>query len=145
MGLVLYALGEVRTKSYTYLPPSITVVTVDAIATFICPLTLLGNVTVKGVDFEATFTVRNEDSSALNLTGYTGEAKIKKHPAATKYNSFIVTFPNRVNGQIKVALASTATTAIEGGRYVYDLVLTSPNAYKTRPIQGNVLVIPGVT
>ena len=99
----------------------------------------------QGVDFEATFTVRNEDSSALNLTGYTGEAKIKKHPAATKYNSFIVTFPNRVNGQIKVALASTATTAIEGGRYVYDLVLTSPNAYKTRPIQGNVLVIPGVT
>ena len=99
----------------------------------------------QGVDLEATFTVRNEDSSALNLTGYTGEAKIKKHPAATKYNSFIVTFPNRVNGQIKVALASTATTAIEGGRYVYDLVLTSPNAYKTRPIQGNVLVIPGVT
>ena len=99
----------------------------------------------QGVDFEATFTVRNVDSSALNLTGYTGEAKIKKHPAATKYNSFIVTFPNRVNGQIKVALASTATTAIEGGRYVYDLVLTSPNAYKTRPIQGNVLVIPGVT
>ena len=99
----------------------------------------------QGVDFEATFTVRNEDSSALNLTGYTGEAKIKKHPAATKYNSFIVTFPNRVNGQIKVALASPATTAIEGGRYVYDLVLTSPKAYKTRPIQGNVLVIPGVT
>ena len=28
----------------------------------------------QGVDFEATFTVRNEDSSALNLTGYTGEA-----------------------------------------------------------------------
>jgi len=99
----------------------------------------------QGVDFEATFTVKNENSSALNLTGYTGEAKIRKHPSATKYNPFIVTFPNRVNGQIKVAMASTVTTAIEGGRYVYDLVLTSPNAYKTRPIQGNVLVIPGVT
>ena len=99
----------------------------------------------QGVDFEATLTVRNEDASSLNLTGYTGEAKIKKHPAATKSNSFVVTFPNRVNGQIKVAMASTITTTIEGGRYVYDLVLTSPNAYKTRPIQGNVLVIPGVT
>ena len=99
----------------------------------------------QGVDIEATINIKKNNSSALNLTGYTGEAKIKKHPAATKYNSFIVTFPNRVNGQIKVALASTATTAIEGGRYVYDLVLTSPNAYKTRPIQGNVLVIPGVT
>ena len=28
----------------------------------------------QGVDFEATFTVRNEDQSSLNLTGYTGEA-----------------------------------------------------------------------
>ena len=99
----------------------------------------------QGVDFEATFTVKNENSSALNLTGYTGEAKLRKHPAATKYNAFIVTFPNRVNGLIKVAMASTTTTAIEGGRYVYDLVLTSPNAYKTKPIKGNVLVIPGVT
>ena len=95
--------------------------------------------------FWGNFTVRNEDASSLNLTGYTGEAKIRKLPAATKYNSFIVSFPNRVNGQIKVALASTTTATIEGGRYVYDLVLTSPNAYKTRPIQGNVLVIPGVT
>ncbi len=66
----------------------------------------------QGVDFEATFTVRNEDSSALNLTGYTGEAKIRKHPAATKYNSFIVTFPSRVDGQIKVAMASTTTFCV---------------------------------
>ena len=66
----------------------------------------------QGVDFEATFTIRNEDASSLNLTGYTGEAKIRKHPAATKFNSFVVSFPNRVNGQIKVALASTITTTI---------------------------------
>ena len=99
----------------------------------------------QGVDFEATFTIRNENQSALNLTGYTGSAQLRKHPEASKSTEFVISFPNRVNGQIKVAMASTITTTIEGGRYVYDLVLTSPNAYKTRPIQGNVLVIPGVT
>ena len=99
----------------------------------------------QGVDFEATFTIRNENGSALNLTGYSGAAQLRKHPEASKSTAFTVTYPNRVNGQIKVALASTITSTIEGGRYVYDLVLTSPNAYKTRPIQGNVLVIPGVT
>ena len=99
----------------------------------------------QGVDFEATFTIRNEDASSLNLTGYTGTAQLRKHPAATKSTAFTVSFPNRVNGQIKVAMASTMTAVIEGGRYVYDLVLTSPNAYKTRPIQGNLLVIPGAT
>ena len=93
----------------------------------------------------ATFTIRNENQSALNLTGYTGSAQLRKHPEASKSTPFTVTFPNRVNGQIKVAMASTVTTVIEGGRYVYDLVLTSPNAYKTRPIQGHLLVIPGVT
>ena len=99
----------------------------------------------QGVDFEATFTIRNENGSALNLTGYSGAAQLRKHPEASKSTPFVVTFPNRVNGQIKVAMASTVTSAIEGGRYVYDLVLVSPNAYKTRPIQGNLLVIPGVT
>ena len=99
----------------------------------------------QGVDFEATFTIRNENASALNLTGYTGSAQLRKHPEASKSTPFVVTFPNRVNGQIKVAMASTSTAVIEGGRYVYDLVLNSPNDYKTRPIQGNLLVIPGVT
>ena len=99
----------------------------------------------QGVDFEATFTIKNNNNSSLNLTGYTAESKIKKHPDATKFNAFVVTFPDRINGQVKVALASTLTSTIEGGRYVYDLVLTSPNSYKTRPVQGNVLVIPGVS
>tara|TARA_B100000287_G_scaffold255279_1_gene239944 strand:- start:1090 stop:1422 length:333 start_codon:yes stop_codon:yes gene_type:complete len=99
----------------------------------------------QGVDFEATFTIKNNNNSSLNLTGYTAESKIKKHPEATKFNAFAVSFPDRVNGVVKVSLASTITSTIEGGRYVYDVVLTSPNAYKTRPIQGNVLVIPGVS
>ena len=99
----------------------------------------------QGVDFEATFTIRNENQSALNLTGYTGSAQLRKHPEASKSTEFVISFPNRVNGQIKVAMASTMTAVIEGGRYVYDLVLTSPNAYKSRPIQGNLLVIPGET
>ena len=99
----------------------------------------------QGVDFEATFTIKNENGSALNLTGYSGAAQLRKHPEASKSTAFTVTYPNRVNGQIKVAMTDTVTATIEGGRYVYDLVLTSPNDYKTRPIQGNLLVIPGVT
>jgi len=99
----------------------------------------------QGVDFDATFTIRNTNNSALNLTGYTAEAKIRKHPAATKFTAFTITFPDRINGVVKVALSDTDTSALEGGRYVYDLILISPNSYKTRPIQGNVLVVPGVS
>ena len=70
------------------------------------------------------FTIRNNNNSALNLTGYTAESKIRKHPTATKYHGFVVSFPDRINGVIKVAWAGN--TGAIGGRYVYDLVLTSP-------------------
>ena len=66
----------------------------------------------QGVDFEATFTIRNENQSALNLTGYTGSAQLRKHPEASKSTEFVISFPNRVNGQIKVAMASTITAVI---------------------------------
>ena len=49
-----HARFDASDRSYTYLPPSITEVIVDAIATLICPLTLLGKVTTKGVDLDAS-------------------------------------------------------------------------------------------
>ena len=58
----------------------------------------------QGVDFDTTFTIRNNNNSALNLTGYTAESKIRKHPTATKYHGFVVSFPDRINGVIKVAM-----------------------------------------
>ena len=36
----------------------------------------------QGVDFEATFTIRNEDASSLNLTGYTGTCLLYTSDAA---------------------------------------------------------------
>ena len=82
----------------------------------------------QGVNFDATFTIRNTNNSALNLTGYTAEAKIRKHPAATKFTAFTITFPDRINGVVKVAVTDTSTSDLEGGRYVYDLILISPNS-----------------
>ena len=63
----------------------------------------------QNVDFEATFTIRNANNSPLNLTGYSALAKIRKHPDATKYTDFVISFPNRINGVVKVALAVTST------------------------------------
>jgi len=99
----------------------------------------------QGVDFQASFTLKNQNNTPLNLTGYTAVSKIRKHPAATKSYPFTVTFPDRLNGVVQVSMGFTSTGLIEGGRYVYDIILTSPNAYKTKPIQGNILVIPGVS
>lgn len=99
----------------------------------------------QGVDFQATFTIRNTNNAPLNLTGYTGTSSIRKHPTSSTAYPLTLTFVDRLNGKIAVSMGYTSTQAIEGGRYVYDVVLISPNSYRTRAVQGNVLVTPGVS
>ena len=99
----------------------------------------------QGVDFQATFTIRNTNNAPLNLTGYTGISSIRKHPTSSTAYPLTLTFVDRLNGKIAVSMGFTATDAIEGGRYVYDVILISPNSYRTRAVQGNVLVTPGVS
>jgi hypothetical protein len=79
------------------------------------------------------------------LTGYTGISSIRKHPSSSTAYPLTLTFVDRLNGKIAVSMGYTATDAIEGGRYVYDVILISPNSYRTRAVQGNVLVTPGVS
>jgi len=99
----------------------------------------------QGVDFQATFTIRNTNNAPLNLTGYTGISSIRKHPTSSTAYPLTLTFPDRINGKIAVSMGYTATDSIDGGRYVYDVILISPNSYRTRAVQGNVLVTPGVS
>jgi hypothetical protein len=99
----------------------------------------------QGVDFQATFTIRNQNNLPLNLTGYTGISSIRKHPTSSTAYPLTVSFTDRLNGKVTVSMGYTSTHSIEGGRYVYDVILISPGSYRTRAVQGNVLVTPGVS
>ena len=99
----------------------------------------------QGVDFQATFTIRNTNNTPLNLTGYSGISSIRKSPSSSTAYPLTLSFVDRLNGKIAVSMGYTATSAIEGGRYVYDVILISPNSYRSRAVQGNVLVTPGVS
>ena len=37
----------------------------------------------QGADFSETFVSKESDGSVTNLTGYTGSAKLKKHPGTS--------------------------------------------------------------
>lgn len=99
----------------------------------------------QGVDFQAVFTIRNNNNAPLNLTGYTGISSIRKSPTSSTAYPLTLSFPDLLNGKVAVSMGHTATGEMEGGRYVYDVILISPNYYKTRAVQGNVLVTPGVS
>jgi hypothetical protein len=104
------------------------------------------NLTIEqGVDFEVTITVRNRDSSPLNLLGYNANSELKKHYTSTNSYNFTVTFVDRINGRIALSMDNALTATIPEGRYVYDVVLTSPNSVKSRVVQGTIIVSPGVS
>jgi hypothetical protein len=99
----------------------------------------------KGTDFDATFNIQNEDNTTpLNLTGYTAAAKMRRSYYATTATDFTVTFVDRYNGILKIGLTNTETAGLDPRRYVYDIVLTSPQGIKTRVIEGVIEVTPGV-
>jgi len=94
----------------------------------------------QGIDYQDVFTVRNPDGSPLNLSGYTGVAKIKKFPESNNSVSFDVNIVP-LSGQILVSLANTITSSLTPGRYYYDVLTVSLlNGKKTKIVDGMVLV-----
>jgi len=98
-----------------------------------------------GADFNQTFNLENTANSPLDLTGYTATSKLKKHPASlTDKATFSVSFPNRTQGELKIALGSSITSTLKAGRYSYD-VLLNDGSLKTRIVSGSAIITAGVT
>ncbi len=96
-------------------------------------------------DFEATFTVTGSNNVALNLVDYTAEAKIKKNYTSSTSTNFAVNFLDRTEGKMKLTLNSFATSLLKPGRYSYDILIVSPGGVKTRVVEGQVTVTPGIS
>ena len=107
----------------------------------------VNNITVNtGEYFSRDFYLDNLDGTPLDLTGYSGSSQIRKHanslnPTAT----FTLTFVDRVNGRIRIALPSATTTTIKPGRYVYDILFTDDSGSKSIVIEGNILATADVS
>jgi hypothetical protein len=93
----------------------------------------------QGTDYDEVFTVNNPDGSPLDLTGYTGVAKIRKFPESTTSTSFSVGIVSTA-GQVVVSLANTVTDDLKAGRYYYDVIIISSQGKKTKVVDGMVLV-----
>jgi len=99
-----------------------------------------------GSDFSQIFNLENFSNSPLDLSGYTGSSLMKKHSASLRTTaSFEVSFPDRINGQMKLSLGSSITSNLKPGRYCYDVLLLDTILQKTRVIEGSVIVTAGIT
>lgn len=100
----------------------------------------------QGSDYSRTFSIINLDRTARDLTGYTGNAVLKKSLVSNINNThFSVNIYDPSNGLIEISLTNDQTANIAFGRYLYDILLTSNTNNKERVIQGIAEVSLGIT
>ena len=93
----------------------------------------------KNTDFSTNFKLK-KDGAALDLTGYTCTARMRKYYTSSSYYNFTATPVAPLNlGILNVGMASSITATIPTGRYVYDVLITIAGN-TTKVIEGNVLV-----
>ena len=100
-------------------------------------------VIAQGATFSEIFTSTETDGSASNLTGYSGQSKIKKYPASPTSESFSVSI-TASTGEVSIAMTAGKTVRLSPGRYYYDVYLTSPSGSISRMVEGQVMVTAGI-
>ena len=99
----------------------------------------------QGTDYTITVDVTDSAGDILDLTDYTATAQIRKTYTSSSLSATFTTSIAAVAGQVTISLTDTQTSALEAGRYVYDLNIESSLGVKTRVIEGQAVVTPGVT
>jgi len=89
----------------------------------------------QGTDFEVTINVRDANTTAIALTGFTGQAQLRKYyTSSRKYDFNVIVSAN--TGEVTLAMSAANTANIASGRYVYDCVLVSNTSVVSRIVEG---------
>lgn len=99
----------------------------------------------QGTDFSAIVTLKNQDGSVLNLTGYTVASQFRKSYQSSSATNFNVTIYNDLQGKIRLQLPAATSSALLPGRYLYDVEITSPIGERKRALEGILVLTPEIT
>ena len=94
--------------------------------------------------YDLTLQFKDSDSIPINLTGWTVAAQIWDKTRTTKYADFTVTYTDRVNSLVKIALTDVQTTSLPDTCY-YDVLLTDTTGRKEYYLEGTFYVSEGYT
>tara|TARA_Y100000004_G_scaffold158530_1_gene184864 strand:- start:1945 stop:2277 length:333 start_codon:yes stop_codon:yes gene_type:complete len=109
-------------------------------------MAIIANIFIdQGTDFSITVDVTDSAGNVLDLTGYSAAAQIRKTYSSSNVSQTFTSSHNNAGGAVTLSLNDTQTTALEAGRYVYDLNITSAGGVTTRVVEGQAVVTPGVT
>jgi hypothetical protein len=94
--------------------------------------------------YDLTLQFKDVDDKFIDLTGWTVAAQAWDKSRTTKYVDFTVTYVNRTNGLIKIALTDTQTTSLPDTCY-YDVLLTDTTGRKEYYLEGTFYISEGYT
>ena len=99
------------------------------------------NITIdRGTDYEQEYNMFEVGGKSVDLTNHTARAQIRKHRGSLTATSFIVGFPDRANGKVKLTIPNYVTSGLKPGRYIYDILFTKPGGTKEIVLEGTVRV-----
>ena len=99
----------------------------------------------QGSDFTITLSLTDSVDDALNLTGSSFLAQVRKSHASSTIKATFTTTNDGNGGNLTIKLTDVQTAALESGRYVYDVMQTASDGNKTRLIEGQLIVTPSVS
>lgn len=95
-------------------------------------------------DYDLQLRFKDSAGADLDLTGWTAYAQVWNQSRSSKYADFSVTYVNRVQGQIKIALTDTQTTSFPNEAF-YDVMLEDTSGLRNYYLEGIVYVSEGYT
>ena len=99
----------------------------------------------QGATFNTTINVEDTAGAAINLYGYTANSMMRKSYYSSSATTITSTVTGTANGEVTLSVSAANTAALTPGRYVYDVIITSPTSVVTRVVEGIVTVLPSVT
>jgi hypothetical protein len=100
----------------------------------------------QGSTFSSQLTLTDDYGNPYNLTGFSISSRAKKsYTTANVAFNFTSEIANANTGIITIWLDAATTANVPYGKYVYDVIVTSPTLIVSRVLEGQVYVSPGVT
>lgn len=98
----------------------------------------------QGSTFRYKINLKEDDENPYVISDFTIVGQIRRnYKSSTVAATFTATNPNP--GEILLVLSDEQTASLTEKRYVYDVVIESPNGERHRVIEGTVTVTPAVT
>ena len=95
-------------------------------------------------DYDLQLQFKDSADAPIDLSGWTAYAQVWNRGRSTKYADFAVTYVNRAQGTIKIALTDVQTAAFPDEAY-YDVLLEDTAGLRNYYLEGIVYVSEGYT